>query len=294
MSSIVGRRSSRSRACFSAFGRAACIGTTGSETRLVSRPSLRAPPDLAADTSARGLSFMNGHGWTITLTRAKLHIGAALSESLGARSRAVRSASVFSPASTSRKCSTGIDVDALSPALQPFPELGSGTADHAVTGEVWLTGGRIDAPDDRTTIADVAGTATRGAESMRFEGTVTIGRNRVTCEHRPRASRREAALRRADRHADPDVDHAEQRRRARRPRRSARLVRNVELGELEPGYRRRRSAAHSRRARRAQPCATNLLSRPSCKRVSPAHRTASSGCRDLSQSSKDASASRQL
>jgi hypothetical protein len=76
-------------------------------------------------------------------------------------------------------------MDALSPALQPFSAPGNGTADHAVTGEVWLTGGPIDAPDDRKVIADVAGTATRGGESMRFEGSVTIGRNRVVQNTNP-------------------------------------------------------------------------------------------------------------
>jgi len=62
---------------------------------------------------------------------------------------------------------------------------GNGTADRAVTGEVWLSGERIDALDDRTTIADVAGTATRASESIRFEGTVTIGSNRVAGQTDP-------------------------------------------------------------------------------------------------------------
>jgi hypothetical protein len=167
----------------------ACIGTTGSE--IVSFKAFASgPSDVAADTPVRGLSFVNAHGWSITLTRAKLRIGAVyLNRSVpvsGSQERECFLQGVYVA-----QVLSGVTVDALSPELQPFPEAGSGTGDHAVTGEVWLTGGRIDAQDDGTMIADVAGTATRGAESMRFEGTVTIGRNRkrpATDPARPGAS----------------------------------------------------------------------------------------------------------
>lgn len=162
---------------------ASCIGTTGSE--IVSFAAYAAgPSDVAPDTSTRGLSFTNPYGWSITLTRAKLHIGAVyLNRSVpvsGGQERAC-----FLPGVYVAQVLDGLDVDALSPTLQPFPIQGHGTADHAVTGEVWLTQGRIDADDDRLPIADVAGTATRGSESMRFEGTVTIGRNRVIANTDP-------------------------------------------------------------------------------------------------------------
>lgn len=154
----------------------ACIGTTGSE--LVTFKAFGAgPADLPADTPTRGLSFVNGRGWSITLTRATVHVGAVyLNRSVpvsGGQERAC-----FLPGVYVAQVLSGATVDALSPSLQPFPALGNGTADHAVTGEVWLTGGRIDEQDDRTSIAEVAGTATRGTESMRFEGSVTIGKNR--------------------------------------------------------------------------------------------------------------------
>lgn len=154
----------------------ACIGTTGSD--LVSFKAYGAgPADLPNDAPVHGLSFVNGRGWSITLTRAKVRLGALyLNRSVPVSGGQEREC--FLPGVYVAQVLSGITVDALSTTLQPFPELGSGTADHAVTGEVWLTGGRIDEQDDRTTIADVAGTATRGAESMRFEGTVTIGKNR--------------------------------------------------------------------------------------------------------------------
>ncbi len=154
----------------------ACTGTTGSE--IVSFEAFASgPADLPADTATRGLSFTNSSGWSITLKRARLHIGAVyLNRSAPISGGQEREC--FLPGIYVAEVTTGMDVDALSPALQRFPAPGSGTADHAVTGEVWLTGGRIDEPEDRTTIAEVAGTATRGGESMRFEGTITIGTNR--------------------------------------------------------------------------------------------------------------------
>jgi hypothetical protein len=79
----------------------------------------------------------------------------------------------------------GVDLFLLNPHHEPFPVLATGTEDFAATGEVWLTGGRIDALDDRTVIAEAAGTAVRGAESMRWEATVTIGRNRAAASTDP-------------------------------------------------------------------------------------------------------------
>lgn len=159
-----------------AGGVAACIGTTGSE--IVAFDAFAAgPADLPPDAASRGLTFTNGRGWTITLTRARLHIGALyLNRSVpisGAQAR-----DCFRPGVYVAQVTTGVDMDALSSALQPFPAPGSGTADHAAMGEVWLTGGRIDQQHDSTVIADVAGAATRDGESMRFEGTMTIGLNR--------------------------------------------------------------------------------------------------------------------
>jgi hypothetical protein len=161
----------------------ACIGTTGSSL-VTFRAFAAASSDIPADAPARGLDFVNGRGWSIHLTRAKLHIGALyLNRSVPVSGGQEREC--FLPGVYVAQVLDGADFDVLSPSLQPFPEPGSGTADRAVTGEVWLTGGRIDALDDRTTIAEVAGSATRGATSMRFEGTITIGRNRAAVQTDP-------------------------------------------------------------------------------------------------------------
>jgi hypothetical protein len=162
----------------------ACIGTTGSD--IVSFDAFAAGPvDVPADTPSRGLSFVNGREWSITLTQAKLRIGALyLNRSVPVSGGQEREC--FLPGVYVAQVLSGVTIDALSPNLQPFPERGTGTADHAVTGEVWLTGKdpmgndvRIDALDDRNAIAEVAGTATKNGESLRFEGKITIGRNRV-------------------------------------------------------------------------------------------------------------------
>jgi hypothetical protein len=73
----------------------------------------------------------------------------------------------------------GLDVDVLSSALQPFPQRGDGTDDVALTGEVWLTGGDVNASADPTIIADIAGEATKGTADISFTATVTIGANRL-------------------------------------------------------------------------------------------------------------------
>ncbi len=163
----------------SAVAAGACIGTTGSD--VVTFDAFAAgPPDAVSGS----LSFVNSRGWAITLTRAKLHVGAVyLNRSVpvsGGQERAC-----FLPGVYVAEVLSGADIDVLSPLLQRFPQRGTGTADRAVTGEVWLTGERIDAEEDRTTIVDIAGTATRGDVSMRFEGTITIGRNRVTPQTDP-------------------------------------------------------------------------------------------------------------
>lgn len=158
---------------------AACIGTTGSD--LVTFPAFAAGP---ADANGQPLTFTNGRGWIITLTKARLHIGAVyLNRSVPVSGGQEREC--FLPGVYVAEVLNDVDVDALSPTPVRFPGLGNGTEDRAVTGEVWLTGQRIDALDDRTTIAEVAGTATRGGATMRFEGTITIGKNRVAASTDP-------------------------------------------------------------------------------------------------------------
>ena len=50
-----------------------------------------------------------------------------------------------------------------------------GTNDEARTGEVWLTGGDVNADADSTVIADLAGTASNATTTLPFTATITIG-----------------------------------------------------------------------------------------------------------------------
>lgn len=156
----------------------ACIGTTGSDL-LTFRAYAAGPRDASGP-----LTFTNGRGWTVTLTRAKVHVGAVyLNRSVPVSGGQEREC--FLPGVYVAQVLRGMDVDVLSSRPTPFPEEGSGTEDVAVTGEVWLTGGRVDALEDRTVIVDVAGTASQGGIAFPFEAALTIGKNRVNASTDP-------------------------------------------------------------------------------------------------------------
>jgi hypothetical protein len=63
--------------------------------------------------------------------------------------------------------------------------VGDATEDRARAGEVWLTGGDVNAPSDPTPILDIAGIARKGGDDIAFEGVVTIGENRVIPPENP-------------------------------------------------------------------------------------------------------------
>ena len=152
----------------------ACLGTTGSS--IVSFPVQAAGPADAVD--GQPMTFDTGRGWHVVLTKAKVHIGAVyLDESVpvsGAQDTSCILEGIYAGQETS-----GLDVDVLSPAPQAFPAPGNGTSDRAVAGEVWLTGGDVNASDDATVIVDVAGTASQSGTSYPFTASVTIGSNRA-------------------------------------------------------------------------------------------------------------------
>lgn len=163
-------RNTRLMLALSALPLGGCVGSTGGdlfEFDAVARGH--------ADASA---PFVNGKGYTVTLTRAQVQVGAvylnrALPTSVSSNTTCtlsgVYSAEVTSP----------LLVDALSTEPQPFAASGEATADEARTGEVWLMGGDVNDPHDSTVILDVAGSAEHGGTSQPFEGQLTIGENRV-------------------------------------------------------------------------------------------------------------------
>jgi hypothetical protein len=163
-----------------------CGGTTGSA--LVTFTARAGGP---ADATGGSLEFDTGTGFHVKLDRAKLHIGAIYLNKEKVASGAPQLSCVLpgiyvgeafgdchvDPNSGNNVC--GVDVDLLSPALQPFPVLGRGTANPAIEADIWFSGGDVNAADDPTPILDVAGSATQMGQSWPFTGIVTIGQNRA-------------------------------------------------------------------------------------------------------------------
>lgn len=160
-----------------------CVGTTGGD--LVSFEAFAAGP--ADAQPGEPYTFETSRGYTVSLTRAKLHVGAVYLN----RSRPSSVSSDTSCQLTGiyvAEVTEGLDIDVLSPALQPFPEPGFATTEHASTAEVWLFGrGDINEVNDPTVILDVAGTASDGGADIPFEGKLTIGANRVVPPSSPAA-----------------------------------------------------------------------------------------------------------
>jgi hypothetical protein len=124
------------------------------------------------------LSFATGRGYQITLTRAKVQVGAVYLNKAVPISGAQATSCVL-PGVYVAQVTSGLDIDALSPALQPFPAQGEAIEARAIAGEVWLTGGDVNAAEDATVILDVAGTAEKQGIAYPFEGKLTIGANRL-------------------------------------------------------------------------------------------------------------------
>jgi hypothetical protein len=158
-----------------------CVGSTGSD--VVDFAVLAAGP-ANADPNGGRYDFDTSAGYHVALTKARLRIGAVyLNRSrpiLGAQDTACILPGVYVAEATD-----GVDIDVLSSAPQPFPSRAHGTADRALAGEVWLTGGRIDALDDTTPIVEFVGEASRSGATYPFVGTITIGQNRSVSSSDP-------------------------------------------------------------------------------------------------------------
>ena len=157
-----------------AAGLSGCVGTTGGE--IVAFDAAAAGPRDAV--AGQPYTFETSRGYTVTLTRAKVHVGAVYLN----KSRPSSVASDTScqlPGIYVAEVTSGVDVDLLSGTPQPFPNPGFATTEHASTAEVWLFGDDVNDPSDDTVILDVAGTAEKGGESYPFDGTIRIGQNRV-------------------------------------------------------------------------------------------------------------------
>jgi hypothetical protein len=155
-----------------------CGGTTGSA--LVTFSGEASGP---SDSNGDPLSFTTGAGADVTLTKARLHLGAVyLNQTVPASGAAAEPC--ISPGIYVAELFGGLDVDLLSPEPVAFPSRGEGTETPARTAEVWLVGGGanangdVNASDDATHILEVEGSATQDGVSYPFTAAVTIGANR--------------------------------------------------------------------------------------------------------------------
>jgi hypothetical protein len=142
---------------------AAC-GTTGGHVVTFDVVAQGAPGAATIDT---------GLGWHVELSRATVHLGAVYLN-LAVPISGSKETRCILPGIYTAEALSSLDVDVLSTAPQAFPAPGTGTDDEARTGEVWLTGGDVNADADDTVIADLAGTATRDAQVIPFSASVTI------------------------------------------------------------------------------------------------------------------------
>ncbi|MGB8295967.1 MAG: hypothetical protein WCG85_11120 [Polyangia bacterium] len=157
-----------------------CVGQTGGQT-VDFDIAAAGPADAVA---GQPLAFTSSAGWDVVLVRATLHIGAVYLDESRPISGGQATGCYLTGTYVAQETS-GLDVDLLNPGLQMFPAQAHGiTEPTALIGQVWLTGGDINASTDATPILVVAGTATQagatGGLSFPFTGTVTISSNHQT------------------------------------------------------------------------------------------------------------------
>jgi hypothetical protein len=150
-----------------------CVGRTGGET--VTFPVAASGP--AEAVTGQPLSFSSG-AWQVVLTRATLHVGAVFLDQSAPVSGGQATGCYLTGTYVAEQTSA-LDVDLLNPAPQRFSAPARGiTEPPSLVGQVWLTGGDINAASDNTPILVFSGTATQAGTSLPFTGTVTIGTNR--------------------------------------------------------------------------------------------------------------------
>ena len=150
-----------------------CVGQTGGATFHF--PVAAAGPEDA--TAGQPLAFTSGT-WQVVLSKATLHVGALyLGESRpnsGGQATGCYLTGTYLAQETS-----SLDVDLLDPAPQPFPAQALGvTTPPPRIGQVWLTGGDVNAAADRTPFLVLSGTATGNGATVPFSGLITIGASR--------------------------------------------------------------------------------------------------------------------
>jgi hypothetical protein len=163
---------------------AGCVETTGGQLVSFSMVASGDPNVVSGGPLEFSAPSLDGSTFDVTLSRARLHVGAVYLSQVNPQNYTLETGCVQSGVYTG-EVRGGLDVDLLDPSPQPFPVEGTGTDRPTAAAELWLTGGDILADVDRTVILAVTGTATRGAEAYPFEASFTISSNRVTPPRNP-------------------------------------------------------------------------------------------------------------
>lgn len=155
-----------------------CVGTTGGE--LVDFDAAASGP--ADAVAGQPLRFRTSRGWDVSLSTARMHIGALYLVDSFPVSGAQATSCVLQ-GSYVAEVVQGLDVDLLSSAPQRFPNLGRGSTLPARAGQVWLTAGdvnRVDDPPRPTVVLELSGTASLNGEERPFDAKLTIAGNRLS------------------------------------------------------------------------------------------------------------------
>jgi hypothetical protein len=150
-----------------------CVGQTGGTT-VVFPVAAAGPADAVP---GQPLSFSSGE-FDVVLTRATLHVGAVYLDESQSVSGGQATGCYLTGTYVAQETSS-LDVDLLDPRAQRFPASALGITEPApLVGQVWLTGGDVNAASDPTPILVLAGTATKDGNAFPFSGTITISANR--------------------------------------------------------------------------------------------------------------------
>lgn len=155
---------------------AGCVGETGGTA--VDFVVAGVGPAAAAVGQTLTCASATDGAWAITLTQARLHVGAVYLNQSQPVSGGQATGCYLTGTYVAQETSA-IDLDLLSPAPQAFPAMAHGiTEPPAIVGQVWLTHGDINTTPDPEPVLTVAGTATRAAEVFPFSAAISIGANR--------------------------------------------------------------------------------------------------------------------
>jgi hypothetical protein len=151
-----------------AVAAASCNGTTGDNLLTFSA--------FAQGAAGAGDSFVV-NGFTIKLTSAKMRLGALYFDE-SPPSTGFDTPVCIAPGVYAAQVPGPVEVDLLSNQPQEFAVYGNGTADTAVSWQIWLTDGNVNQANFAHMV-DLQGTATRDGQTYSFGAIVTINDNRL-------------------------------------------------------------------------------------------------------------------